>query len=194
MYSVDNLDEVVALDGVPLPETGAPLPMVLADDYGVVLSYLLNIAPQQDAGSVEEFAFVRFRSPLMHLFGPPNDEALEGHPLWGRGLGYYGVFRVDQSSLIRRLALMNRVHPHHDWALFEKKKHYIFTFHDSTFECVADSLEVETAKMSWDERGSRMQTLLSPNHNTPISTMEKSRPTLSTKLRWWFALLNPYRR
>src|SRR5262249_26164200 len=111
----------------------------------------------------ERFAFVRFRSPLMHVLGPPNDEALSGHPLWGRGLGYYGVFRVEQSSLVRRLAAMNSVHAHHDWTVFEKKNHYIFTFHDSTFECVAESLEVEITEILETERLSRMHAFFSSN-------------------------------
>jgi hypothetical protein len=169
MYSVDDLDQVVKLDGVPLPETGAPLPMVLADEYGVVLSYLPHEGQPVDPGSAERFAFVRFRSPLMHVFGPPNDEALEGHPLWRRGLDYYGVFRVDQSSLVRRLALTNRVHLQHSWSLFEKQNHYIFTFHDSTFECVAESIEVETAPSTWDERHSVM-------HGLPASAVGSGTP------------------
>ncbi|HEX8863370.1 MAG TPA: hypothetical protein VGC06_30595 [Actinomycetes bacterium] len=46
-------------------------------------------------------------------WGPPNDEALQGHPLVDRGLRPYGVFRVEGSSWIRQLERMNRVHPQH---------------------------------------------------------------------------------
>jgi len=195
MYSVDNLDQVVKLDDVPRPEAGAPIPMVLADEDGLVLSYLLRQDTPNHFDSAETFALVRFRLPLMHLFGPPNDEALHGHPLWGRGLDFYGVFRVDHSSLIRRLALMNRVHPHHSWALFEKKHHYIFTFHDSTFECVAESLDVEIVKSQVDQRHSRMSRFLTSNRGKdPISTPGDGKPTLGTKLRWWLRALNPYGR
>ena len=190
MYSVDNLDQVVRMDGVPLPETGAPLPIVVADEHGVVLSYLPDDSSQQ-VGSEVEFTFVRFKLPLMHMFGPPNDEALQGHPLWGRGLDYSEVFRVEQSSLIRRLALMNRVHPHYNLALFEKKNHYVFTFHDSTLECVAESVETEQMKCGWKERQSRMQEWLSPDPVRPISTQGRITPSFRTKLRWPPVLLLP---
>jgi hypothetical protein len=41
---------------------------------------------------------------------------------------------------------MNSVHPHHDREGFARLRHYVFAFHDSTFECVARSftaVEVE---------------------------------------------------
>jgi len=163
MYVVDNLDQVVTLDDAPGPETGAPSPMVLADEDGLVLSYLAaqTIRRRGEEGTLE-FVFVRFGSPLMHLTGPPNDEALPGHPLWNRGLDYYGVFRVNQSSLIRRLASMNRMHRLHSSSLFDGFIHYIFTFHDSTFECVAKSLEAEVIRCTWGERCSKMNAMLSP--------------------------------
>ncbi len=44
---------------------------------------------------------------------------------------------------------MNSVHPRHtpEW-FFERKRHFIFAFHDSTFECVAESFEVEVRRGS----------------------------------------------
>jgi hypothetical protein len=89
-----------------------------------------------------------------------NDEALQGHPLWGRGLRHSGTYRVESSSLVRKLERMNSVHPQHDPKGFEKRTHFIFTFHDSTFECVAESFEVTTAPiLSDDERLNRMARL-----------------------------------
>ena len=53
------------------------------------------------------------------MFGPPNDEAFDGHPLARRGLRPYGAFEVTHSSWIRQLEQMNSVHPHHSPPLFE---------------------------------------------------------------------------
>src|SRR3569833_1602594 len=136
MYSVDELDRVVELDSIPKPEPGAPEPIVVADEQAVVVSYrTAHSEPSTD--QLDTFCSVRFHLAHTHLFGAPNDEALEGHPLWNRGLGFYSVYRVDQSSLIRRLAAMNSVHRQHSYSKFDELTHYIFTFHDSTFECVA---------------------------------------------------------
>jgi hypothetical protein len=62
-------------------------------------------------------------------FGPPNDEGLQRHPLFERGLDFYGVFRVDRSA----------------WAT-GSATHFIVTLHDSTFECVAERLTAQEAR------------------------------------------------
>jgi hypothetical protein len=61
--------------------------------------------------SNESIALIRFQH-IAHVFGPPNDEAFNGHPLSSRGLHPYGVFRIEGSSWIRMPEKMNRVHKH----------------------------------------------------------------------------------
>lgn len=62
------------------------------------------------------------------MFGPPNDEALAGHPLTERGLRSYSVFRMENSSLIRSLERMNSVHRSHKAAAYDALSHHIFAF------------------------------------------------------------------
>lgn len=162
MYPIDEHDRVIALDDIPTPVTGAPEPVVVGDEQSVVVSYVVEYPTK--------FCFVRFHSAHTHLFGAPNDEALEGHPLWSRGLGFYGVFRVDQSSLIRRLAAMNSVHKRHSYSVFDELVHYIFTFQDSTFECVARSHEILIEAMESNRRHERTVELL---QRFPPSDMSK---------------------
>ena len=71
-----------------------------------------------------------------------DDEALHGHPLYDRGLRRYGAYELRHSSWVRALERMNRVHPRHSPERFARLRHYVFTFHDSTFECVAEGLQV----------------------------------------------------
>ncbi len=158
MYTVDERDQVVELDNAPQSDVGAPLPLVLADDLNVVLVYIISeVDPHWDGTYVQVvspdsegvgLAVIKFLFPYAHLFGPPNDEAFSGHPLADRGLHPYGAFQVVNSSWIRRLERMNSVHPDHKLEEFEKLKHYIFTFHDSTFECAARDLQVATRRGS----------------------------------------------
>jgi len=54
------------------------------------------------------------------------------------------VTRLEQ----RRLEGMNSVHPRHSAASFAGLHHYIITFHDSTFECVAERYTISTARGS----------------------------------------------
>jgi len=77
-----------------------------------------------------------------HSFGPPDEEALEAHPLFARGLDYHQAFEVRNSSWIRSLERMNRVQMWHDAAEFTRYRHFIVTFQDATFECIAESFRV----------------------------------------------------
>src|SRR5690348_3320453 len=83
-------------------------------------------------------ALGQFEWPSAHFLGPPNDEAFTGHPLAGRGPGPDGVFEVRYSSWVRQLERMNSVHPRHQPAAYQRLRHFVFAFHDSTFECVAE--------------------------------------------------------
>jgi hypothetical protein len=142
MYTVDELDRPVEIElgGVPLLDPGAPCPIVFAEENQLVLSYWVCDEPPYPP-TTAPIAVVRFHRPYFHMFGPPNDEAFAGHPLAERGLHPYGVFRVEKSSLIRSMERMNSIHRCHNPATFDAMTHYIFAFHDSTFECVAESLE-----------------------------------------------------
>lgn len=152
MYDVDSRDQVLELKGVPQASPGAPLPLIIATDNALTVAFLVH-EPSSTAGverprmvdtatAGEQVAVIRFRGPLAHQFGPPNDESLTGHPLATRGLRPYGAYEVRDSSWIRALERQNRVHPLHRPDAFAQRRHFIFTFHDSTFECVAEALEV----------------------------------------------------
>ena len=95
--------------------------------------------------SGEPAAIVRFTLPRASSFGPPNDEAFAGHPLAARGLEPYGAFEVKQPSWIRALERMNAVHANHEPEHFARFRHFVFTFHDTTFECVATGYACEIA-------------------------------------------------
>jgi hypothetical protein len=87
-------------------------------------------------GSGACFAVVRFRSASFR-FGAPNDETLQGHPLWGHGLQLYTPGEVENSSWIRELERINSVHPMHAAESFAALRHFVIPFHGSTFECIA---------------------------------------------------------
>jgi hypothetical protein len=155
MYEVDDGDEVIELKTAPQSSVGAPNPMVLAGERDVFLAYFTEGKSCGGGGSVsvvdintdgESVAVVRFRHCWAHMFGPPNDAAFAGHPLADRGLTPYGVFEIRESSWVRKLERMNAVHQYHDKHRFMRdKKHFVFSFHDATFECVAESFTVEVS-------------------------------------------------
>ena len=146
MYTIDGKDEVFALDDIPRSEVGAPCPLVLSNEDMLLLAYYTAepnhnwdgvpeiISPDLYKGAV---AVLEFKNYWTYSFGYPNDEVLTGHPLADRGLENYGAFEVLNSSWVRSLERMNRVHPQHSESMFSRLRHFILTFHDSTFECIA---------------------------------------------------------
>jgi hypothetical protein len=152
MYQVDEKDKVIELKDVPQSSVGAPLPIVLSSEYKTLLAYLLEDMTENWDGTTirivdfetrdEQIAIIEFNSCGDLMFGSPNDEAFEGHPLESRGLHPYGVFEIENSSWLRQLERMNSVHERHNPENYAKYKHFVFAFHDSTFECIAISFEI----------------------------------------------------
>ena len=171
MYEIDDLDRVIELSTAPQSDVGAPLPLVVSDEHHLLLAYLVSepdpawdgtyvtmVSPESDGLPI---AIIQFCWPSAHMFGPPNDEAFGGHPLASRGLSPYAVFEVENSSWIRRHERMNSVHRSHNRERFlARRKHFIFAFHDSTFECIAQGFEVSMLRGSMRSAAARMVEML----------------------------------
>lgn len=144
MYPSDPESKVVKLESVPQCDVGSPSPQIFAHERGMVVAYLTQrLVPAEDLTLPCRYAVVRFVQPLKHMFGWPNDEAINGHPLYKKGLKAYGAFHVLNSPWAKQLEEMNSVHPGHGAGAYLKMPHYILTFHDSTLECIARSFEVQ---------------------------------------------------
>ncbi len=120
----EDPDRVVAIP-VPDPDVENPLPIVLAKDGTVVLSYAAWV------GRRHAHAIVSFHRAFGHRFGPPDRAGLAAHPLAARGLKADGAFEVKDSSWTRD-------------AHGGRGKHYAFTFRDGLFECAAEGFGSET--------------------------------------------------
>jgi hypothetical protein len=146
----NNLEEISDL---PQSSIGAPIPVVLSDEHGLFLCYYIeNTAEDWDGSTTkvvsadtadETVAVIRFDRYAAYKSGPPNEETVAGHPLYKKGLRPHSIYRVNNSSWIEELEKMNSVHRHHDKKRFASLKHFIFVFHDSTFECVAEAVTFE---------------------------------------------------
>jgi len=148
-----NKDKVVEITDAPQSSVGAPIPIVMSDESDLYVAYYLQNAPEGWDGTTvklmsidsegEPIAIVKFPSFLVYQFGPPNDEAFSGHPLYKKGLRPYGVFEIKASSWVDYFEKMNSVHPSHKKELFQKYRHFVFSFHDTTLEIISDKFEFD---------------------------------------------------
>lgn len=132
-------------------DVGAPLPHLVMDGHRTVLVFHAGLPhdPSWDGTTVEvidpsidferRIGWIIFQGCLFASLGPPNDEALSGHPLARVGLRCYAAHEVRNSTLIAEFERRNRVHPNHRREPFESLRHIVITFHDETFECVCRS-------------------------------------------------------
>jgi hypothetical protein len=143
-------------------DTGAPLPYLLQNDNRTFLVFSLRDGdPEWDGTYVNirdaddprpgNLAVVEFERCICTKMGAPNDEVLHGHPMNGKGLRGYSPLRVKNSLWIKELEAINSVHSRYRPESWRSLNHYIFGFHDCTFECVADSFFVETREAAVPE-------------------------------------------
>jgi hypothetical protein len=96
-----------------------------------------------DGIGVPALAVAEFIGMHSIKFGGPNDETLSGHPLYGKGLEFYAAHEVINSQWIAEEERINSVHPQHRGGWHETLRHYVFTFHDETLECLAEDVRTE---------------------------------------------------
>jgi len=143
-------------------DTGAPLPHLFTNDYRAFLTfYVRQVDPNWDGtyctvkdpsnGSLESLALVEFEGCCAAKLGSPNEEVFHGHYLHERGLDPCTAQIVKNSPWIEELRAVNAVHKLFDPNEWETLNHYVLWFHDSTFECVAESFRVELHETSMRE-------------------------------------------
>jgi hypothetical protein len=153
-------DEYAEPCGFPLKwDVGAPMPHLIVNDHRALLGFLLREPdPNWDGTYVtikspsdaqpEPLALVEFERCISARLGAPNDEVFSGHPLHGKGLEGYTAQRVVNSRWLKEIEKINSVHTMYRPESWRDLNHFVFWFHDSTFECIARSYKVETYRTS----------------------------------------------
>lgn len=139
-------------------DSGAPLPVMLVSDQKTLLLFRVRVPDPAWDGSYatpvglgdpesERLAFVEFRSCVSAKLGSPNDEVFHGHPLHGRGFEGHRALKVMSSPWLQELRSIDEVHSQFRAEAWSRRTHFILPFHDSTFECVAESFTVDVVCM-----------------------------------------------
>jgi hypothetical protein len=121
-------------------EPNSPAAVLIATDAG-----LAALALSAHPGDTDENCVVLVWSGAYEtVMGPPNDEALQGHRLYERGLaGLLWAGVVEQSERIVRLKEDNRVHPRHDAERFSRLHHYVLPLKEGIVEVIAEAVTVQ---------------------------------------------------
>jgi hypothetical protein len=152
-------------------DIGAPSPFLLCSEHRAFLTFYVS---ERDANwdgtyvkvidpastNTASLCLVTFNGYASAKFGHPNDEVLSGHPLAKRGLEGYTAQIVKNSPWLREVAKTNSVHRGDRPESWAALNHYVFWFHDSTFECLAKSYEVELTSESMPDLLNRVRTML----------------------------------
>ena len=130
---MENTKLVLVEDIFPEIMVGAPCPVVFADEHVVYLSYY----------DVEgDVALVRFEHCFEFKMGMPGEDQISKSPYSGLGLVNFEVHTVVNSPWLDELESRYKV-----ISSFSRNEreyfHYIFAFHDRTFECVSSGYFVQ---------------------------------------------------
>ncbi len=147
---------------------GSPIPYLFCSDNRALLTFYVDEPDPDwdgtyvnivDPGSKDPvtLCLVTFNSCASAKLGHPNDEVQQGHALAKHGLEGYTAQIVENSPWLAEVAKTNSVHPNDRPEHWESLHHYVFWFHDSTFECLAESFEVEVSKEPMSELFRRVQ-------------------------------------
>ncbi|HEX4443555.1 MAG TPA: hypothetical protein VHZ81_08285 [Galbitalea sp.] len=132
-------------------DSGAPMPQVISGgSTTAVLCYASEPRGNAEVDTAPTSVSTKGRSNLIRFtfslcssirFGAPNDEVLHGHPLYGHGLQFYQAHIVRNSTWLTELNAINSAHSHYRGP--SDRTHFLFAFHDETFEAIADDVRVE---------------------------------------------------
>ena len=129
-------------------DSEGPVPMIFEGGGSL---YVIFWALLED-GAGEDIYTIKFNGVSQYKFGTPNDENITGHPYHSLGLGRYAFYEVLHSDWTKGLKKINSGHSKFDERTWDKKRHFIITFRDETFECVADSFEINQEKNSVEQK------------------------------------------
>lgn len=145
----------VTVEELPVPwamDPGATCPRIEATSLGGLRVTYFGLELELSKSTYRSSSIVlEFHHVCQFVFGYPNDEALQGHPLFPSGLGHHGVFEAHGTEWERKIRIQNSASfPETDLNAPPMFRHFIVTFHDESLECLAESA---SATLLQDDRG-----------------------------------------
>lgn len=146
--------ELLEIKGLFEIDYGAPSPTILSNDNELFIAFYADKEsttpfPQERNTIYDTGIFVlKFKQYLKYTFGLPNEETIHGHPYSKLGMQPCSFYELKNSDLIKALQDIEKIHPQYNSKKWEVYKHYIITFHDNMFECIAQDFEIREENTS----------------------------------------------
>ncbi len=140
--------DLIEFRGLFEMDTGAASPTVLSNDNELFVIFYGDAPRQSDFPQERNTVYdtgvfvLKFINCLKQTFGMPGDETLRGYRYYALGMRPYSFYELNGSDWIEELRSIDRAHPRFNPDKWTHYKHYIITFHDSMFECVAQGFEI----------------------------------------------------
>lgn len=152
-------------------DSGTPSPTILSNDNELFITFYsddvksLSFEPQErntvyDSGII----VLKFKMYLHYNFGIPGDETIHKHPYSKLGMRSYSFYELKNSNLIKELQEIQKGHVYYDADKWKTYKHYVLTFHDNMFECIAEGFEIREETASLHNKVSVLLNELSSKH------------------------------
>jgi hypothetical protein len=139
----DSAEYVERIDLGIVWSAGAPMPIMLAGEGRTFL--LVYLRYDDPVTGEERVGTIEFHGCHIKTFGHPGEDTLHGHRLFGKGLRYFDAFVVRNSAWLQERKQIDSVHPtSHQPAAWDALNHYVLTFKDTTFECLARWVSTRT--------------------------------------------------
>lgn len=170
-YKIFNiLMELIEIKGLFEMDYGAPSPTILSNDSELFIAFYADkesdssIPVERNVVYDTGIIALKFSGFLKYIFGSPGDETIHGHPYSKLGMKSCSFYELKNSDLIRSMQDIDRVNPYYSSEKWKPYKHYILTFHDNMFECVAQNYEIREEKTSLYNQATTLLNELSVRH------------------------------
>lgn len=137
-------ERVVKYDLGCLPEAAVSGPMFIQTERSAYLLFNAMREASETHRVHAGTAVVELPDCLITRFGHPNDEGRWKYPFYQDVT--YGIYEVINSGWVKQLMEFRKVrfpNPNPDW-WGPEGRHFIFTFHDSSFECICGAPKATT--------------------------------------------------
>lgn len=137
-----KLDNIVINPGAPLLKIYSSdnrLYLVFYSDFNSIDEKTKMITPI----ITSKIAIIRFNRVLEYKYGLPNDELIFCHQLYKYGLESYSGFCLKDSPWIASTKELLSNHPYFSLSSIKDSKHFILSFKEGVFECIANRYDVK---------------------------------------------------